>query len=160
MAGKFRERLSISMQLVLQAMPMILRRAQETFGRTGGLHASGIFRLDGELLILCEDVGRHNALDKAIGKSMKARLCPLQEHALLLSGRASFELNQQAAMAGIAFVAALGAPSSLAAELAETMGMTLVGFLREDSFNICTGGQRLAKLGGKGQLQEIISMEI
>lgn len=128
---------------LLRSLPPIMRAAQKEFGRTGGLHASGLFQKDGSLLLLSEDVGRHNALDKLIGKAMRQGLLPLRDTILLLSGRASFELIQKAALAGIPFVAALGAPSSLASSLAESMGMTLVGFLRESSFNIYCGAERL-----------------
>jgi len=128
---------------LLRSLPQIMREAQKEFGRTGGLHASGLFHADGRLLLLSEDVGRHNALDKLIGKAMGQGRLPLRDTVLLLSGRASFELIQKSALAGIPFVAALGAPSSLASSLAETMGMTLVGFLRETSFNIYCGSERV-----------------
>ncbi len=128
----------------LLQMPRTLRAAQATFGLTGGLHASGIFQLDGELLVLREDVGRHNALDKTIGAAMRMGKLPLEDHVLLLSGRASFELIQKAGMAGIPLVAALGAPSSLAVALAETLGICLIGFLREESFNIYCGGKQVS----------------
>jgi FdhD protein len=128
---------------ILRSLPEQMRAAQKEFGRTGGLHASGLFQPDGRLLLLSEDVGRHNALDKLIGQAMRRGLLPLSDHILLLSGRASFELIQKAALAGIPFVAALGAPSSLASELAQSLGMTLIGFLRESSFNIYCGSQRV-----------------
>jgi FdhD protein len=128
---------------LLCTLPQRMREAQKEFGRTGGLHASALFDSSGRLQFLCEDVGRHNALDKVIGHALRQGLLPLQDSILLLSGRASFELIQKAALAGIPFVAALGAPSSLASALAQEMGMTLVGFLRDTSLNIYCGAERL-----------------
>jgi FdhD protein len=128
---------------LLGTLPQLMRDAQKEFGRTGGLHASALFDPSGRLVFLCEDVGRHNALDKLIGHALRQGLLPLSDSILLLSGRASFELIQKAALAGIPFVAALGAPSSLASALAQEMGMTLIGFLREKSFNIYCGADRL-----------------
>jgi FdhD protein len=116
---------------------------QLLFTKTGGTHASVLFNTEGVALKTFEDVGRHNALDKAIGWALKRAILPLSNHILLVSGRASFELIQKAAMAGIPIVAAIGAPSSLAVQLAEEMGMTLVGFLKEDRFNVYTGIERL-----------------
>ena len=127
----------------LADMPDKLRAAQRTFDRTGGLHAAGLFTAGGDLVVLREDVGRHNAVDKVIGWALREGRLPLAGHVLLVSGRASFELTQKAWMAGIPLLAAVSAPSTLAAELADEAGMTLVGFLRGAAMNVYTGTQRV-----------------
>ena len=128
---------------LLEALPGRLGSAQAVFDRTGGLHASGLFDAGGEILAVREDVGRHNALDKLIGSRLAAAEIPLSDRGLLFSGRASFELMQKAMMAGCPFVAAVGAPSSLAVELAAEFGMTLVGFLKRGGFNVYTRPDRI-----------------
>lgn len=128
---------------VIHRLPAMLRASQDVFDHTGGLHASALFNSRGELEIVREDVGRHNALDKVIGAKFMDRLVPLSDKILMVSGRASFELVQKALMAGIPMLAAVGAPSSLAVELAEEFGMTLIGFVRDRRFNIYTGDARI-----------------
>ena len=129
---------------VLAALPDRLRGAQRVFDRTGGLHAAGLFTADGDLVCLREDVGRHNAFDKVIGWAGLDGRLPLRGHVILASGRASFELTQKALMAGIPILAAVSAPSSLAVELAEESGMTLVGFLRGPTMNVYAGEHRVS----------------
>ncbi|MER7857611.1 formate dehydrogenase accessory sulfurtransferase FdhD [Amycolatopsis japonica] len=132
---------------VLAKLPDTLRAHQKVFSSTGGLHAAALFDGDGNLAVVREDVGRHNAVDKVLGWALQAGRIPAADTGLLVSGRASFELVQKAAMAGIGLLAAVSAPSSLAAELAEENGMTLIGFLRGDSMNLYTGEQRVLGLG-------------
>lgn len=124
-------------------LPNKLLQAQESFVKTGGLHAAALFDLDGTLCLAREDVGRHNALDKIIGAAFQRGWLPLKEHILMLSGRISFELVQKALVAGISVIAAVGAPSSLALELADEHKMTLIGFLKEEQFNVYCGAERI-----------------
>ena len=128
---------------LLYELPNKLRTQQQLFQSTGGIHAAALFSIDGDLLHHMEDVGRHNALDKLIGQAFLSQHLPLEKHIILLSGRASFELIQKAAMAGVQCILAVGAPSSLAVELAEEFDMTLVGFLSDHRFNIYTGEKRI-----------------
>lgn len=132
----------------LSALPGRLRDSQRLFERTGGLHAAAIASADGDLLCVREDVGRHNAFDKVIGWAATAGLLPLRSHVILASGRAGFELAQKAMMAGIPLLAAVSAPSSLAVDLAEEAGMTLVGFLRGDRMNVYSGFARVVQASG------------
>jgi FdhD protein len=130
---------------VLMALPERLRDSQRVFERTGGLHAAGLFSPSGKLLVVREDVGRHNAVDKLVGRAAMEDL-PLGETVLQISWRASFEIVQKAAVAGVPIVAAVSAPSSLAIDLAREMGMTLVGFSRPGGFNIYVGRERVSDL--------------
>ncbi len=127
----------------LLSLPEKLRKAQSDFSRTGGIHAAGVFDSSGELKIVREDIGRHNAVDKVIGRAFLDRLLPLNRHVLLVSGRASFEIVQKALGAGVPIVAAVSAPSTLAAEFARESNQTLIGFLRPPSFNIYSHIERV-----------------
>jgi FdhD protein len=129
---------------VLATLPVKLREAQGLFDVTGGLHAAGLFDAAGRLLAAREDVGRHNALDKLMGWALLQGLLPLAGHLVMVSGRSSYEILQKCMVAGVPIVCAVSAPSSLAVDLAERFGMTLVGFLRGDRFNIYSGPERIA----------------
>jgi FdhD protein len=140
---------------VLRRLPGSLLSAQRVFARTGGLHAAGLFDTEGTMTILREDVGRHNAVDKLVGRAAMDGSLPLDDHVLLVSGRASFEIAQKALLAGVPILAAVSAPSSLAVDFAKEAGMTLAGFLRESGFNLYSGQQRVAEPGlpsGKARL--------
>ena len=131
--------------LVLPALADRLREQQRIFESTGGLHAAGLFDRAGTLELLREDIGRHNAVDKVVGRAFLDRLLPLRDRVLAVSGRAGYEVVQKAVAAGIPILAAVGAPSSLAVATAERFGMTLVGFLREDRFNVYTSPERIGR---------------
>jgi FdhD protein len=129
---------------LVRSLPLLLRETQRVFEATGGLHAAGLFDRDGTLRHMAEDVGRHNAVDKIIGRRAMEDALPLSDSILVVSGRTSFELVQKALIGGVPFVAAVSAPSSLAIQLAEASGITLCGFVRGDRFNVYAHAQRIA----------------
>jgi FdhD protein len=128
---------------LLADLPRRLRESQKLFELTGGLHAAGLFSADGSLIMIREDVGRHNAVDKVIGKMLLERSLPLSERLLVVSGRASFEIVQKAAVAGVPVICAVSAPSNLAVDAADRLGITLIGFVRDDGFNVYAHSERV-----------------
>jgi FdhD protein len=138
---------------VIPRLPDILRAAQESFSKTGGLHAAGLLDLKGNLITSREDIGRHNAVDKVIGWAFLNRHLPLKKHLLFVSGRTSFEIMQKALAAQIPIVAAVSAPSSLAVEFAKESNQTLIGFVRGTSFNVYSGAERLKSSGRRAKLR-------
>lgn len=128
---------------LIYKLPQLLRDSQSMFRDTGGIHAAALFDKDGGLLMLREDVGRHNAMDKLVGAALAKGIIPMQEHILLLSGRASFELAQKATMAGLKVIVSVGAPSSLAVATADEFGITLIGFVKHDRMNVYCGADRI-----------------
>jgi FdhD protein len=138
-----KSRIKLPMKKIL-ALPEQLRAAQATFAKTGGLHAAAIFDAKGKLIVLREDVGRHNAVDKVIGHGFLKNLLPFKAHVLLVSGRASFEIMQKSLAAQIPIVCAVSAPSSLAVEFARESGQTLIGFLRGETMNVYAHPQRIS----------------
>jgi len=130
---------------VLTKVPDTLRGTQDTFDKTGGLHAAAIFDTDGNLITTMEDIGRHNAVDKVVGFLLRNGGLPGSDYGLMVSGRASFELMQKAAVAGIPLLAAVSAPSSLAVQVAREFNMTLIGFLRGNTFNIYSSAERIIR---------------
>ena len=143
----------------LRALPDRLRTAQHVFERTGGIHAAGLFDAVGRIVLVREDVGRHNAVDKVVGALALAGGLPGSERGLVVSGRSSFEILQKAAMAGFPMVVAVGAPSSLAVVFARRFNMTLAGFAKADGFNIYSGGERIAGLEGVSGVEEVAEPE-
>jgi FdhD protein len=140
---------------VIVSLPPTLRQAQRVFDATGGLHAAGLFDLEGRLLLMAEDVGRHNAVDKITGRMLLEGRLPLSSAMMQVSGRTSFELVQKALLAGIPLIAAVSAPSSLAIDLARESGITLCGFVRGDSFNVYAHAHRVETHPGESPAHQI-----
>ena len=135
---------------LLTQLPDALRSAQTIFGRTGGLHAAALFTRSGALVVIREDIGRHNAVDKLVGWALLEERLPLADRLLMVSGRVSFEIVQKAGMAGVPIVCAVSAPSSLAVDLAGELGMTVVGFVRGRGFNVYSHPERITKAADDG----------